>query len=90
MCDGRNLVIVEVRSRASATLARPADTITAGKRRRILRATQYLLLREPRLRGWPVRFDVVEVIGDGPRPAVAWLRAAFSGDDVPGARPPGR
>lgn len=76
---------MEVRSRTSTAIARPAETVTAGKRRRILRATEYLLLREPRLRNRPVRFDIVEVIGGGPVPALAWLRAAFSGDDVAGA-----
>ncbi len=54
------VVFVEVKARRRPVDARPADSVTAYKRRRMMRAALAWLAR----RGWsdrPCRFDVVEV-----------------------------
>jgi putative endonuclease len=76
------LVIVEVRSRRRATVATPGATIYRSKRRRLIGATRYFLLRHRQFARWPVRFDVVEITGELADPAIRWTRAAFSVDDV--------
>lgn len=69
--DG-TLVFVEVRARAGASLGGgAAASVSAGKRRRLVRAAQHYLLR---FASPPAcRFDVVAI--DGER--LEWLRAAF-------------
>lgn len=69
--DG-TLVFVEVRARAGTALGGgAAASISAGKRRRLVRAAQHYLLR---FASPPAcRFDVVAI--DGER--LEWLRAAF-------------
>ncbi len=76
--DAGVLVIVEVRQRSGDSFGGAAASVTAGKQRRILRATQYFLLCERRWRRHRLRFDVVAVHG-GPAqsPAVEWIRDAF-------------
>ncbi len=72
------LALVEVRYRSRRDYGGGAGSITAGKRRRIVRASQELMLREPGLARLPARFDVVEVEGDTARPRCHLIRAAFS------------
>jgi putative endonuclease len=75
--DG-TLVFVEVRARRDTRHGGAAGSITTTKQRRIvLAARHYLLaLASPP----PCRFDVVAIDGD----TIAWLRAAFDADGVPG------
>lgn len=61
--DGGTLAIVEVRYRAGGRFGGGADSITAGKQRRIVRAARVLLAAEPALARLPARFDVVDVSG---------------------------
>ena len=71
--DG-TLVFVEVRSRASRAFGGAGASITSAKRRRIIFAARYYLMRlgtPP-----PCRFDAVLVEGDN----VQWLRAAFDAE----------
>ena len=84
MTDGDVLVIVEVRARRKSNVATPAATINRSKQRRLIGATRYFLLRYRQYASRPVRFDVVEVIGELANPIVRWSRAAFSLDDVAG------
>jgi putative endonuclease len=69
-CDG-TLVFVEVRARARDDFGGAGASISATKRRRIVFAAQFYLLKLRTLP--PCRFDVVEVTPDG----LAWLQAAF-------------
>lgn len=78
------LVVVEVRCRAPGGLVSPAASITAAKRRRIIRTTQYFLLRHRQYAGWPVRFDVVEISGEAGQPSLRWIRSAFDCQDMAG------
>lgn len=83
--SSRTLLFVEVRSRTVAPGAEPAvtpaETVTAAKRRRIIRAARLYMKRcgastEDR----PVRFDVVGVLFEGDdrkHPRIKHLPAAF-------------
>ena len=74
---GAQLVIAEVRLRSSRAFGGPAASIGAAKRARIVRATRYLLLRQPQLAELDVRFDTLLLsASDGP---IEWIEAAFSG-----------
>lgn len=76
--DGRFLVMVEVRQRTRGDFGGALASITAHKRRKIIRATRFLLRALPRWRAYPVRFDVVAVDGapDGAH-ALEWIKDAF-------------
>ena len=72
------LVIVEVRQRSSVSFGGAPASVTLGKQRRIVRATQYFLLCERRWRHLRLRFDVVAVHGAAPdTQAIEWIRDAF-------------
>ena len=72
------LLVVEVRTRASASYGGAAASVTRSKQRRITRAAQQLLQQRVELARLPVRFDVVVVTDPlGPAPAVEWIRHAF-------------
>jgi putative endonuclease len=69
--DGATLVFVEVRYRASDGFGGAVESITAGKRSRIVAAANLYLAQlgaEP-----PCRFDVVTLDGS----SAQWIRAAF-------------
>jgi len=76
--DGTALAIVEVRYRASDLFGGAAASITAGKRRRIIRAARVLLATNPPLAKLPARFDVVEVSGPTDSFDCRLIRGAFS------------
>jgi len=82
MLQGGVLVVVEVRSRRRTAVATPAATVGWRKQRRLVGATRYFLLRHRQYADWPVRFDVVEVIGELAAPTLRWNRAAFTLDDM--------
>lgn len=82
MAQGELLVVVEVRCRAPDALVSPAQSITVAKRRRIIGATRYFLLRHRQYAHWPVRFDVVEVTAAPAGPRLHWIRSAFDCDGV--------
>ena len=60
MRDGAATVFVEVKARASTAYGRPAEFVTAVKRRRLLLAAQDYLVKNG-LYEQPARFDVIEV-----------------------------
>ncbi len=82
MTERAVLVVVEVRSRRRTNVTTPAATVNRGKQRRLIRATQYFLLRHRQFAHWPVRFDVVSITGELEDPEIRWSRAAFTLDDV--------
>jgi putative endonuclease len=69
------LIIAEVRYRSSEDYGGGAASVTARKQLRIVRASQHLLVANPKLARRPVRFDVLVVHADT-RP-VEWLQGAF-------------
>ena len=72
------LVIAEVRLRSGGAFGGAAASITAAKRRRIVRTARYLLLCRPRLASLTVRFDaLLAARAVGP---IEWIEAAFNAD----------
>jgi len=80
MRDGASVVFVEVRYRAHAGYGGGAASVDFAKQRKLIRAAQVFLKRQPALAQAPCRFDVVEASGDPERPDLRWLRAAFRAD----------
>jgi putative endonuclease len=71
--DGDTLVFAEVRLRHGASFGGAAESITAGKRARIVAAARHYLAGRPAV---PCRFDVLLL--DALAPArVRWIRDAF-------------
>jgi putative endonuclease len=68
MRDGRGLVFVEVRKRATTRFGGALWSITPAKQKRLIHAAQYYLLRYHQVP--PCRFDVI-AIQDG---ELRWLR----------------
>lgn len=82
MRESQTLVIIEVRSRTSARVATPAETVDRHKQRRIILATQHFILQNRCYRDWPLRFDVVAVTGELVTAEIRWIRAAFTLNDM--------
>ncbi len=74
MRDGDTLVFVEVRERRRSDFGGAAESITAAKRGRLLRAADLYLMRN-RCRG-VCRFDAVLIEGG----QLSWLRNAFGAE----------
>ncbi len=81
--EGPVLLFIEVRRRTGTGLGTAAESVTARKRTRVVRAARRWLSRRPRAASRPVRFDVVAV--DGDPPAVTWIRGAFDAGPAGGA-----
>ncbi len=81
MQDGDCVVFVEVRYRAEAAFGGGAASVDRGKRRRLVRAAQAFLVRNPRHANAPCRFDVIAASGDPGAPRIDWLRDAFRADE---------
>lgn len=77
MQDGDTVAVVEVRSRARADYGAAAETVDRRKRRKLVRATQLWLARQPRFAEQPLRFDVVTL--DAGR--IDWRREAFDASE---------
>ena len=79
---GRELVMVEVKTRHSRAKMAPEHSVTWSKQRKII-ATANAYLRELPGRPPPVRFDIVEVLYEPHAlPRVRWIRGAFSMQDA--------
>ncbi len=80
--EGAELVIVEVRLRASDDFGGAAASVTGLKQARIVRTARQLLQQQRTLAGLRVRFDVAVVRPtSGDNWPVEWIRHAF---DCPG------
>ncbi len=75
-CD--TLVFVEVKTRRSLAMGRPAEAVTPQKQKLLSRgAMQWLQLLKKR--DVPIRFDIVEVlVADGDEPQCNHIRNAFT------------
>jgi len=71
--EGPTLVFVEVRSRSSENYGGAAASITAAKRKKLIKTAHHYLAAVSPLP--PCRFDAVLVSGDPPR--IEWIRNAF-------------
>lgn len=81
ICVDRNcIVFVEVRLRGSARFGGAAESITAAKRRRVVRAAQWWLGGAGRHHaGAPCRFDAV-LLDTLDADCIKWLPGAFDAD----------
>jgi putative endonuclease len=76
--DGELLVVVEVRMRSGRDFGGALASVGPHKRRALLRATRYLLLRTPALRSLRLRFDVVGIERSATGAlSLSWIRDAF-------------
>jgi putative endonuclease len=82
--DRNTLVIVEVRLRNNLQFGTAEESITTGKQRRILRATQIYLQREKIDSARPCRFDAICLGGQNAPTSVKprWIKNAFGGGDT--------
>jgi putative endonuclease len=76
--DGPLLAVIEVRQRQRDDYGGALASVTLAKQRKIIRATRYLLQRDPALRHRMLRFDVIGVHGP-PTAAhdIVWIKDAF-------------
>jgi len=79
---GDTVAFVEVRYRATIAFGGGAASVDLGKRRRLVRAAQVFLLRNPKFADTPCRFDVIDADGDPTSPRLQWLQDAFRTDDT--------
>ena len=76
--DGELLVVVEVRQRSGNDYGGALASVTRRKRRRIIRATRFLLQTAPQWRNRLLRFDVIGVQGPPQNaPDLEWVKDAF-------------
>jgi putative transposase len=74
--QGKTLVIVEVKTRKSSRFGSPQESVSLTKQNRLRRLAHYYL-KDKRLTGAMVRFDVVAVTLAGERPQVEIIANAF-------------
>lgn len=76
------LVIVEVRLRGSSRFGGAGESVDNFKQRRIVRATNHLLLVRRDLRRLPIRFDVIAFDAAAPAAnSIQWIRGAFDAQE---------
>lgn len=76
---GDTLVFAEVKTRGEHAIARPMESVTAQKQRRLILAAQHYLMAHAALAELSMRFDVVEVIVPARgRPMVRRIENAFT------------
>jgi putative endonuclease len=73
---GRTVVVVEVKTRKSLRFGSPQESVSVTKQNRLRRLADYYL-KDKRLVGSPVRFDVVAVTLAGDEPQVEIIQNAF-------------
>ncbi len=77
--DGEYLCFVEVRTRSREDYGSPAETVSAAKRARLVRAAEAYILQNG-LENAPARFDVAEVYAGAEPPRVEIIKDAFYAD----------
>ena len=73
--DGKTLVIVEVKLRASNAFGTPQEFVTRAKQKKIIKAAGFYI-REHNI-DLEIRFDVVSVIQNSNELSVEHIKAAF-------------
>jgi len=77
--DGETTVFVEVKDRAGRSHGEGHESVTMGKRRRVVRAAR-LYAASHGLSERPIRFDVVSIERDGGGDRIRHDRGAFDAD----------
>jgi putative endonuclease len=73
---GEALVFIEVKMRRSLRFGSPAEAVTGSKQRRLRRAAEYYLLKQP-VAAAQIRFDIVAITLIADNPEVQIIQAAF-------------
>jgi putative endonuclease len=60
--DGDVLVFVEVKTRTNVDYGNPEDAITRGKMKRLRKAAEIFVVKNPEYGEWLLRLDVVVVV----------------------------
>ena len=74
--QGKTVVIVEVKTRKSLRFGAPQESVSRTKQARLRRLAEYYL-KDKRLTGTAVRFDVVAITLAGEEPRVEIITDAF-------------
>jgi putative endonuclease len=74
--QGKILVIIEVKTRKSTQFGSPQEAVSIAKQTKLRRLAEYYL-KEKRLIGDPVRFDVVAILLADEEPKVEIIPDAF-------------
>jgi len=77
MCDGDTVVFVEVRYRKHAAHGTAAESVTASKRLKLIKAAELWLAAHPKKSNATCRFDVITYDGPVDQASACWLRGAF-------------
>ena len=77
MTHDTELILVEVRYRRAGALVDGAESVDAGKQRRLTATTEHFLQRHRKYSEHTCRFDVVSVSGSEDAPRVDWITDAF-------------
>ncbi len=78
MWDRDTLVFIEVRYRKSAHHHSALESVTSTKRRRIVQAARYFLMKKKIPADTNCRFDVLSIEGDKTNPRMQWIEHAFA------------
>lgn len=78
MQDGKQLVFVEVRYRASQQFGGALESVNFGKQQKIIKAAQLYLMREFQNQPPSCRFDVIAISGERKQLSVNWIKNAFA------------
>ena len=78
MRDKEYLVFIEVRSRSGNDYGGGIASITHAKRLKIMKTTQFYLMKYKVQDQFPLRFDVISI--DGSTRQITWIKDAFGAD----------
>lgn len=78
MRDKEYLVFIEVRQRLSNLYGGGIESITHQKRQKIMRTSDFYLLKHKIYDKFPLRFDIVSI--DGKSSDITWIKDAFGAD----------
>ncbi len=77
MRDGETIVFVEVRYRRSPEFGGGAESVTAGKQKRVIATALHYLQHRQQHASSPCRFDVIAISDDKRGHDVEWIAGAF-------------
>ena len=77
------LCFVEVKTRSDGSMGRPVESVTRSKQQKIIKTTEYYIVRHPSLverEGLQPRFDCIEVFAnsEGRPVAYEYIKNAFT------------
>lgn len=78
MRDKDYLVFIEVRQRSSNRFGDGIESITYTKRQKIIKTSEYYLIKNKVLDKFPLRFDMLSL--DGKSQKITWIKDAFGAD----------